>query len=259
MMKTKELGKFLLVLLLIVFSFYYTDQISKVLIYKSPLMKSIIASKEKYKVSSTDAIISDLYIVPGLYGQEINELDSYYQMKKDNVFAPEKLVFKELAPINTLDNNKHLIINRANTFKRAVSIIIHDNSLVQKYMEEKNIQGNILISIKEFKTSRKLEQLNYDDNYEALDKLMKNTNQANDICYVSTTNKEYCLKNNKYLVSPSYIVNNNSLVNTEVNSGDIIFISNDLSVEAFKLLLRKISYQDLKIVYLSTLISEHLN
>lgn len=259
MMKMKELGKYFLVMVLIVFSFYYTDQISKIIIYKSPLMKMIVNNKSTYNVDSTSALIQNDYIVPGIYGKEVNELDSYYQMKKENIFLPEKLVFNEVVPVNSIDSNKHLIINRANSVKRAVSIIVDDNDIIKEYMIKNKIKGNILINIRQLKTNSELEQLNYNDDYELLDKLMKNSNLVNSICYVTNKNKEYCLKENKYLVSPSYIVSNNSLVNTTVESGDIIFISNDLSLEGFKLLLKKISYQDLKIVYLSSLISEHLD
>ena len=65
---------------------------------------------------------------------------------------------------------------------------------------------------------------------------------------------------NNYLVKPSFILNNISIVNKdEISSGDIIYICDDLTLENYKLLLVTINFKNLKVMGLSKLISENNN
>ena len=67
-----------------------------------------------------------------------------------------------------------------------------------------------------------------------------------------------CQKNKKYLVKPSLIMNNYNLseIKNKIKKGDIIYVGDNVSLTDYKLLIHQIIYQDLNIVYLSTLINE---
>ncbi|MBE6148083.1 MAG: hypothetical protein E7167_01025 [Firmicutes bacterium] len=252
----KDILKYISLLILIVFSFYYTDKISTMIIYESDLMQEIIEHKKVENKAFTNAIITGKYITPGLNGLEINELDSYYQMKKDYLYSRNKLVFNEVEPDTSIEKNKRLIINRGNEIKKAVSIIFANNPQVEKYLENILLKVNKLINYSEFNNDSRFEQINNENDLKKLDILLDKYKINTNICIVNKNNEDKCRQAKKYLVEPTYYVDNVSIIGGEITSGDIIFISDELTLSNFKLLLKKVSYRDLDIIYLSELISE---
>ena len=123
----KEIFKYIGLFFLIVFSFYYTDKISTMLIYKSDLMQEINNNKEKYEKDFVNAIIDQDNIIPGTNGIKINELDSYYRMKKNNAFSKTDLVYEEISPIISIENNKNLIISKGRESKQMVALLLNNN------------------------------------------------------------------------------------------------------------------------------------
>jgi len=255
----KDILKYVGLLVLIVFSFYYTDKISMMIIYESDLMQEIISKKDEKETAFVNAIITGNYITPGLNGLKINELDSYYQMKKDYKYISSKLVYDEVEPETTIEKNKNFVINQANKSKKAVSIIVDNNREILKYAKENPLKINCLITYDEFDKNSSLEQINIDKDIEKLDILLNKYKLNTNICIINKQNKDDCLEKQKYLVEETYYIDNISIASYQVNSGDILLISNDLSLANFKILLKKISYRDLDIVYLSKLISEKRN
>ncbi|MBQ6841528.1 MAG: hypothetical protein IJO63_05385 [Bacilli bacterium] len=252
----KDIIKYISILGLIVFSFYYTDKISTMIIYKSDLMKEIMSHKQDEEILAVSAVISGNYIIPGINGLKINELDSYYQMKKAYTYSSSKLVFDEVEPNTSLETNKHLIIKRGNKEKKGVSIIINDNDSIARYAIEQNISVDTLITYDDFNKDAVIEQINNDKNMDKLDILLDKYKLNTNICLVNKDNKQDCINDKKYLIEPSYYVDNMSIIGIEVNSGDIFYIGEDLSLANFKVLIKKIYYRDLDIIYLSKLISE---
>lgn len=248
--------KYIGLLFLIVFSFYYTDKISMMMIYKSDLMQEIISKKNEKEVSSIDAIINGEYIVPGLNGLRINELDSYYKMKKDYTYVNSKLVFYEEEPRVSIEDNKNLIINRANKKKKGVSIIIDNNKNIEEYAVRNKLNINKLITYNTFNKKSQLEQLNNEVDSQKLDILLDKYKLNNNICLINDGNKNYCVEHNKFLVKETYYIDNETIIDYEVTSGDILLISDNLSLSNFKILLKKINYRNIDIKYLSELISE---
>ena len=98
------------------------------------------------------------------------------------------------------------------------------------------------------------------------DKIIKyGNNSKNQISIIINNNKEileYAIKKNinitRNLVEPSIILNNYNLssINRNIKKGYIIYINDDVKLINFKLLLKQIFYQDIKIVSLSKLVSE---
>ena len=94
----KKYYQFFGLVLIMVFSFYYTEQIATIVLNKNPLMQMIKEEARNYNVSSVNALIDGNYIVPGLKGLEVNLRDSFYNMKESNVFSEYFLVFDEVKP-----------------------------------------------------------------------------------------------------------------------------------------------------------------
>lgn len=255
----KNIIKYISIFILIVFSFYYTDKISTLVIYKSDLMKEIVKNKANYEIPYVNAIINGDFIVPGINGLGVNELDSYYQMKKEYLYEKERLVFYEVEPITSIENNKNLIIKQGNQAKKAVSIILDNNVDIQTYCKEQSLSINVLVDYESFEKESKFEQLNNDEDVQKLDVILNKYNLNTNICIMNVQNKEKCIESRKYLVSPSYEVDNVKIIGLEVSAGDIIYIDEDLSLSNFKILLKNIYFRDLKIVKLSELITEKRN
>ena len=97
-------------------------------------------------------------------------------------------------------------------------------------------------------------------NYKKIERILNRNNINKDICVIDSYNKNICIDNNKYLVKPSVILNNYNISNiiSEIKSGYIIYINDDVSLENFKMLLKQINYKNINVVYLSKLISEEI-
>ena len=234
----KKYVSFILILILLIGSFYYADKVSNFIINKSPLMKTLKSNKDKYEIKSVDAIVSDEYIIPGIEGKKVSEIESYYNMKKYNTFVSNKLIYKSIIPSISLEKNKDLIINKANPFKKGVSLLVSNNKGVITY--SKNLDITLLVNDKNFKGN-----------------ILNKYNKNKKICIINKYQNDDCYKKGYYLVKPSYeIGNNNIYIKDKITSGDIILISDDLKVEYYKEILKTLNYKDLKVYKLSYLISE---
>lgn len=81
-------------ILLMCFSFYFAEKTANKL---KSLDKTMIAIKEynaKNKIDPVDSLIVDDTIVPGLYGREVNEKESYKILKQIGIFSESYLKYK---------------------------------------------------------------------------------------------------------------------------------------------------------------------
>ena len=61
--------KKLLIIVLLLFSFFYTNKSISIIRNQDPLMKEIIKNKSKFETKSVNAIIKDNTIIPGIKGK----------------------------------------------------------------------------------------------------------------------------------------------------------------------------------------------
>lgn len=251
----KKYVSFILILILLIGSFYYADKVSNFIINKSPLMKTLKSNKDKYEIKSVDAIVSDEYIIPGIEGKKVSEIESYYNMKKYNTFVSDKLIYKSIIPSISLEKNKDLIINKANPLKKGVSLLVSNNKGIITY--SKNLDITLLVNDKTFKGNILNEQINDGQNFNKTNDILNKYNKNKKICIINKYQNDDCYKKGYYLVKPSYEINNNNIyIKDKITSGDIILISDDLKVEYYKEILKTLNYKDLKVYKLSYLISE---
>lgn len=254
----KNFISYILVLFLIIASFYYADKISSFIINKSDLMTQINSKKSLYERSYIDAIKYDEYIIPGLNGQEVNTLESFYNMKKYHTFLKDKLVYNEVSPKVSIEQNKHLIINKANPLKKSVAILVKNNDEVLEY--SKNLDITKLINLSSFSSKTKNDQINIDiENYDKVNSLLDKNNMNKKICLIFENYDNYCKNKDYYIVKPTFTISNNNIyIKDKIQSGDILYISDDLSLDNYKILLITLNFYDLKVISLSKLISEKL-
>lgn len=244
---------------IILFSFFYTERAALLVQSKSPIMESINEAVLEEETSYVNAEINGNTIIPGAYGSTVNTEKSYLKMKDFGVFNRYYLVYDEVKPEVSIDDNKEKIIVKGNKQKKSVAIIINGNNKIKNYLNQNNIPASELVNESNVETN--LEPINNADektefnNIESI--LNKNKNNVN-ICLINSNNKDTCIKNKKYLVKETITLNSTNIVETKkvVEAGAIFLISESARLEDFNLLIKEISYKDLKIIYLSELISE---
>ena len=199
---------------------------------KSPIMQSINEVEEQYKVSAVNASVNDHYIVPGIMGRMINKNKSFVNMKAFGIFNEYYLVFDNIKPEISLEDNKDKIIKQGNKEKKAVAFLLEEGSeQIKNYLKENKIPASLLILESTYQNNSYFEQINNDKlKYKNVDSLLNKNNQ-----------------------------NKNNLVEAKRNleSGSIIFIQKNVSLEHLKLLIKEIGFKGLKMTTVSDLISEN--
>lgn len=250
--------KIILLIGLATFSFYFTDQILTFIDNKSPIMKEIKASINKYNVQAVNATIKDNTIIPGCNGKKVNPRSSLMKMEDFGSFNETFLVYDEITPKISIKNNKEKIIIKGNAQKRGVSLVLEPNDNVEAYLLKNNINYDLITNLNSNLTQKR-EYINTESNeknYLNLESILKSKKLNNDICLLNYSNIKMCKEKKKYLVSFSIEADNIYNVLNNITSGDIILIKQGFSVDNIRLLIKEISSQDLKILYLSELISE---
>lgn len=255
----KNLFKYIGISAVLLFSFYYTEKMSSIVINNSSLVSEINDNSKNYNIEAVSAIIEDDYIIPGLNGKYVNVLESYNNMKHLDMFNSYYLEFNEINPNISLENNKDKIIKYGNKIKNAVAILIKDNINIINYAKEKNIKMTRLIDSNTFDKNNSYEQINNDyEEYKKVEAMLNNNNINKNVCVINNNLIDICKEEKKYLVEPSMTLNNYNLssIKDSIKSGYIIEVKDDVSVVDFKILLRQIFYQDLDVISLSDLIKE---
>jgi len=241
------------------FSFYLSDEITKLAINKNPIMESIKEKSDSLTVMGTNAIINENTIIPGINGKKVDEEASFFKMKEFGIFNETYLVFENIKPNISLEDNKDKIIIQGNKNLRQVSIIIDDDCNLLNYFENKNI--NLTILAKTDTTFAKYEYINSEkdiNKFNDLESILKKNNLNKKICVLEKSNIKKCKKKKNYLVKPNIIVSNKDIIQNKKNitNGSILYIDKNVSKNTIEILINQIKHLDLKIVYLSQLVSE---
>ncbi|WP_246939810.1 polysaccharide deacetylase family protein [Bacillus pinisoli] len=112
---------------------YTTDYLSEL---KEPTMtvskqvdslyEEIQENRENYEKSPQDAVVDKVWkATPGYNGLEVDVEASYENMKKDGIFDPKKLVYKEIPPSVHLSDLPPEPIYRGHPEKKMVSFLIN--------------------------------------------------------------------------------------------------------------------------------------
>ena len=254
----KNILKYVGLLGICLFSFYYTEKVALYVKNKHPLMKMITEEKDSKTVLSINSeIIDDIYIIPGLNGKEVNVDKSFNNMKNSQTYNEKLLIYNQITPAISLNNNKNKIIIRGNKNKNSVSIIFREDNELAKYLFNNNYKVNILLSKEQYKPNYEMINIaNNETTYRNIEDYLDKNKINSNLCYVVNNIPKLC--NDKYLFKPSLQLThaNISQNKNKINSGEIILIENSVTLSELQIILEQIEYQSLKIVYLSELISE---
>lgn len=248
----KKFFKYIGLLGICLLSFYYTEQVALYVKNKNPIMQSIKNVSDSLSTESINcSIIEDTYIIPGYNGKYVNLDKSFYNMVTSD-YNEDLLVFNQIKPNISLEDNKDKIIIRGNHNKQAVSLLFENINSLSKHLSN-NYIVNILIEEETY--TNKYELIN-NSKQESLYKRIDNK-LDNNLCYTNNDTIPKLCKG-KYVFTHSLEINHSNLskqINT-ISSGDIILIKDSLTVKELELIINQINYKDLSIIPISKLISE---
>ena len=249
------------ILSILCFSFYYTEKIALFMQKKDPIYETIEALKNEYEVESVDAVIYDEYIIPGVVGKRVNVEESFRNMKYLDAFDETKLVFNEIYPNISLNQNKDKIIEQGNKIHQAVSLITKDEQLIT-YLEEMGINYAVLTTKDTVDSHREYgTKINYDfTNYKEVEKKLKENKEQNDLCFITPNKQDFCTSQGKTLIKETISLNKSNFSKnySQITSGNILYLEDNLGIAYLKVLLDQIRYKGLEILPLAELIQESI-
>ncbi len=280
----KNIIKLVGLLMLIGFSFFYTDKVIEVIREEDEIMIKIKSSASDYKVSPVDATIVKNTIIPGLQGREVNIESSYKKMKEQGVFNPSLFVYEEIDPDNRLENHQDKYIILGNPNKNMVGLLfILDNNRyleqIDKILTSKEITASFFVDYSYLvnNSTRIKEKTNYEfysygkeGNY-APDTLLFSNNLISRITkhnasYCLSTNLEkevleLCDKNNLYTINPNIIATSTpyKVVKNHLTSGSMILLQmNQETVNELSFIIDYIKGRGYQLTSLSKLLEEKI-
>ena len=262
----KEIIKKASMVLLICFSFFYTDKIMTLIDSKSDLMKEIEKESSKYNIEVVNAITYDDTIIPGIKGRKVNIEKSFNSMKAYGHIIEDKLIYDGIIPSDTLSNNKDKYIIKGNDIKKEVSIIVivNDNNLNR--INNKDITlfiNHNLITIENIKKLKRNEIYTYGNNGIYNNNILDNDNLLID--RLSNNKSNYCLSKEKnddilnicsnknmHTIIPNIIGGYNEIKN-KLTNGSIILVNNIYDIDN---IIKYIVNKGFTLVPLSILLEE---
>ena len=266
-------------LVLFFFSFFYTEKVINVITEQDEIMIKIKENEEKNNIPSTNAIINENTITPGLSGKEINIDKSYKEMKKLGTYNENMLVYTKVLPEVSINNNKNKYIRNGNKNFNEVSLIfkINKNTDLQKLLtllDKNNTKANLFISyeylekhINKIEKKKNIEYYNYGKNGIYNDEIIlvanniisRKSNPAS-ICLTETnTNNtlQICSENEQFTIYPEIINGTLNSIKSKISNGSIIsFEVTSTTLNELPLIINYINSKGYTISLLSELINE---
>ena len=272
--------KKLLIILLLLFSFFYTNKSISIIRNQDPLMKEIIKNKSKFEIKSVNAIIKDNTMIPGIKGKEVDLEKTYTKMKQYGTYNEALTVFKETKPTISIEDNYDKLITSGNKENKNLALIfkVEKNTNLDKLLSILNyynvqptffidglyIENNNLNNL----SNHQIELLSYNNTIDevtfssALSYLSYKTNKTPKYCLEDNNNIiKICKKLNLHTVSPTLIIKKDpykEIKNNLKNSSIILIPINNYIYDNLSTSILYIKSKGYNFLTLSELLSENL-
>lgn len=268
--------------LLLLVSFIYTDKVFSEVRKNDPLMQQVISYKNKHDTSAVEPKIRDDEIILGLSGLVIDEEKSYKNMKDDDVFNEDKIVYEEQLPSKTITNNYDYYITGGNPKNNYVSIIFKvqssknlnnlinqtkkDNVKINIFIDGVFLEENVEKTFDLTDLNSEIYNLGYNGKYDksmigVTNNLIESiTLKDSNLCLNENKDdnqKEICKNKKMHTITPTII--NPTITELKENLSKGLMISynlEDYDFSNFKLIINTIESRGYEIVGLSELIKE---
>lgn len=268
--------------LLLLVSFIYTDKVFSEVKKNDPLMQEVISYKQQHDEKPLEPKIRDDEMILGLSGLYVDEEESYENMKDDDSFNENKIVYKEELPKKSITNNYDYYITKGNAKNNKVSIIFkvdsnkNLNNLIKKIKQD-NVKINLFIDgayleenvEKAFDLTdlnSEIYNLGYNGKYDKT--MIKVTNNLIESITLKNSNlclneskddnqKEICKNKKMHTITPTVINPTITELKEKLSKGLMIsYDLEDYDFSNFKLMINTIESRGYEIVGLSELIKE---
>lgn len=270
------------IILLLVFSFYYTNIMINFIQSKDPIMIKIKETNNKYKINYKNATIKGNNIISGKNGKTINYKESYHKMKKYGSYNESLTVLKEVTPKVSINNNYNKYIIKGNSENKNIALVFIVNkdtnpTNILGILNNKNIKSTFFIDgtylennidmIRNMK-HHELELLSYNNEYTSsyfktslyyLENLSQKKCKYCFTKYDNDTLLNLCSKNKLHTVKPTLYLKNNIYSSIKKNISNSAIISLEINNYVESELSTSIDYIKSKgynLVTLDNLISE---
>lgn len=236
--------------LLIGFSFYYTDKVVTVVRNQDPLMIKIQEYESIFNKDSVDAFVEDNSIIPGINACVVDTNSSYSNMKKIGSYNSSMIEYREIKPKLSLDNiyDKYVVKGNKDTFEVAIVFKLNDSSYIADILNtlsKKNTKASFFVDGKviEEKTQsvyklinqrHEIYNLGYENKYDK-DLLVWTNNMIENMsynkskyCLVSKENSkvlDMCASNKMYTIKANLFIDYSNSFNdikANIEKGSII-------------------------------------
>ena len=119
----QKLVQVAIVLVLVLFSFYYTNKTIDIIRSTDPLMKQIKEQSKKYQIPAENAKMEGNKITPGKNGKEVDYEQSYEKMKRYGTYNESLTVFKETTPAISIEDTYDKYVIGGNDSKKEVALV----------------------------------------------------------------------------------------------------------------------------------------
>lgn len=278
----KSTIKLLSLLLLLIFSFIYTDKVFDEARKNDPIMKQVINYKKKNDKNVIEPTIKDDEIILGMSGLVVDAELSYKKMKSDDSFSKKNIVYKKKLPDNSITKNNKYYITKGNSNSKRVSVILKvsyktNTNTIKKILTSSNynltffIDNNFINDNLDFVFSvinNGYEVYNYGLNgvydknsLSKYNKLIESMSLKKAVyCLNEEKNKESkeaCDLKKMYSIKPNIIDPDLSSLKRKISSGSIVSYDLDyFSLNDLLLSFKTITSRGYEIESLSTLLTE---
>lgn len=272
----KKIFKISAVLLLVGFSFFYTEKVILIARNSDPIMMAIKKEESNKKVSNVNPVINKDEYIMGINGCEIDVDKSYSKMRSVGEFKEELIVMKEIS--NDKDLTDKYVIGGNNKEKKVSLIFIVNKDIdsnLTNYINDKNLKVNYfidgkyleenMITVKFLSENSNIYYLGENEEYSDENMLYHNNlismNGSNEPKYCFTSDKDnntLKLCNDYDMVTiKSDIIKDNiyKRIKDKLNNGVIFAIDSD-NTDEIKVSINYILSKGYNIISLEDLLSE---
>lgn len=278
----KNTIKLVSLFLLLLLSFIYTDKVFNEARSNDPLMKEVISYKRAHDVKPVEPKIKDDEMILGMSGLIINEEKSYKNMKEDDSFNKQKLVYDKTKPNTSITKtydyyitngiSKNMIsiifkVNNSTNVSELLSILAKTDVTVNFFIDGSYLEKNVETAFSMVNLNSEIYNLGYDNKYSksmisVTNNLIESITLKDSLfCLNSAKNDDYkdiCASKKMLTISPKLV--NPSITDLKKNLSKGVMIVYDLDefdTSKFNFIINVIESRGYKIKGLSKLINEN--
>lgn len=268
--------------LLLLLSFIYTDKVFNEARGNDPLMKEVISYKKAHDVKPVEPKIKDDEMILGMSGLIINEEKSYKNMKEDDTFNKQKLVYDKKNPNTSITKtydyyitngiSKNMVsiifkVNNSTNVSELLSLLAKTNVTVNFFIDGSYLEKNVETAFSMVNLNSEIYNLGYDNKYSksmisVTNNLIESITLKDSLfCLNEVKNDNYkdiCASKKMLTLSPKLV--NPSITDLKKNLSKGVMIVYDLDefdTSKFNFIISVIESRGYKIKGLSKLINEN--